>query len=88
MYFEAMVPLPMGDDTAEFEQNLKDAQTAGATVVRAACLGTRRYEAFKSLDDWHVHVNEKSPVSGSGGAAARKIQNSAGPGESQGLDHG
>jgi sugar phosphate isomerase/epimerase len=56
MYFEAMVPLPDGDDTAKFEQSLKDAQTAGATALRAACLGTRRYEAFQTLDAWRAHV--------------------------------
>jgi sugar phosphate isomerase/epimerase len=56
MYFEAMVPLPTGDDTAEFEQSLKAAQAAGATALRAACLGTRRYETFKTLEAWNEHV--------------------------------
>jgi len=58
MYFEAMVPLPRGGDSAEFEQSLKDAQTAGATALRAACLGTRRYETFKTLEAWERHVAE------------------------------
>jgi sugar phosphate isomerase/epimerase len=58
MYVEAMVPLPSGDDTAEFEQGLKDAQAAGATALRAACLGTRRYETFKTFDAWQAHVAE------------------------------
>jgi sugar phosphate isomerase/epimerase len=58
MYFEAMVPLPSGGNTALFEQSLKDAQAAGATALRAACLGTRRYETFKTLDDWKQHVAE------------------------------
>jgi sugar phosphate isomerase/epimerase len=58
MYFEAMVPLPVRDDTAEFEQSLKAAQAAGATALRAACLGTRRYETFKTLEAWNEHVAE------------------------------
>lgn len=56
MYVEAMVPLPAGDDTTAFEQALKDAQTAGAVALRAACLGTRRYETFQSLDAWRAHL--------------------------------
>lgn len=56
MYFEAMVPLPSGGDTAEFEQSLKDAEAAGATALRAACLGTRRFETFPTLNAWHAHV--------------------------------
>ncbi len=56
MYFEAMVPLPSGGDTAEFEQSLKDAKAAGATALRAACLGTRRFETFPTLVAWQAHV--------------------------------
>lgn len=56
MYFEAMVPLPSNGGTTEFEQSLKDAQAAGATALRAACLGTRRYESFATFDDWQAHV--------------------------------
>jgi sugar phosphate isomerase/epimerase len=56
MYIEAMVPLPNGDDTAAFEQSLKDAQAVGAVALRAACLGTRRYENFASASDWQSHV--------------------------------
>ena len=58
MYVEAMVPMPAGDDTAEFEQALKNAQEAGAVALRSACLGTRRYETFKTLDAWKEHVAE------------------------------
>ena len=58
MYFEAMVALPVGDDTVEFEASLKNAQAAGATALRAACLGTRRYETFKTFDAWQTHVSE------------------------------
>lgn len=56
MYIEAMVPLPHGDDTSAFEESLKAAQTAGAVALRSACLGTRRYETFKSLDQWNDFV--------------------------------
>ena len=49
MWVEAMVTLPNGDDTAAFEQDLKNAQAVGATALRAACLGTRRYETFPDL---------------------------------------
>jgi sugar phosphate isomerase/epimerase len=56
MYVEAMVPLPVGGDSGEFEQSLKNAQAAGATALRAACLGTRRYETFQSKEAWDEHV--------------------------------
>jgi sugar phosphate isomerase/epimerase len=58
MYVEAMVPMPKGDDTSEFEHALKNAQEAGAVALRSACLGTRRYETFKTLDAWKEHVAE------------------------------
>jgi len=50
--------MPRGDDTAAFEQSLKDAQQVGAVALRSACLGTRRYETFHSLDAWRQHVAE------------------------------
>ena len=56
MYVEAMVPLPHGGDTSAFEESLKTAGEAGAVAVRSACLGTRRYETFKSLDQWREFV--------------------------------
>jgi sugar phosphate isomerase/epimerase len=56
MYVEAMVPLPHEGDTSAFEESLKTARAAGAVAVRSACLGTRRYETFKSLDQWHDFV--------------------------------
>lgn len=58
MYIEAMVPMPHGSDTAAFEHSLKDAQAVGAVALRSACLGSRRYEAFHSLDAWRQHVAE------------------------------
>lgn len=56
MYIEAWVPLPVGDDTAEFEQSLRDAKAVGAVALRAACLPTRRYEVFPRLKEWQAHV--------------------------------
>ncbi len=56
MYIEAMVPLPHEDDTSAFEESVKTAQAAGAVALRSACLGTRRYETFKSLDQWRDFV--------------------------------
>ncbi len=56
MYIEAMVPMPHGRDTSAFEESLKTAQAAGAVALRSACLGTRRYETFKSLDRWRDFV--------------------------------
>jgi sugar phosphate isomerase/epimerase len=58
MFIEAMVPMPRGNDTAAFEQALKDAREAGAVALRAACLGTRRYETFATLEAWQQHVKE------------------------------
>jgi sugar phosphate isomerase/epimerase len=59
MFVEAMVPLPSGTDAGAFEQALKDARDAGATALRAACLGTRRYETFATLEAWRQHVEER-----------------------------
>lgn len=58
MFVEAMVALPHGADTTAFEQALKDARDVGATAMRAACLGTRRYETFATLETWRQHVEE------------------------------
>ncbi len=56
MYLEGMVPLPNGADTSHFEEGLKNAQIAGASALRSACLGTRRYETFTSLQQWQEFV--------------------------------
>ena len=56
MYVEAMVPLPDQTDTSQFEASLKTAQAAGATALRAACLNSRRYETFQTLEAWKQHV--------------------------------
>jgi sugar phosphate isomerase/epimerase len=58
MFVEAMVPMPRGTDTTAFEQALKDARDVGAIGLRAACLGTRRYETFATFETWQQHVQE------------------------------
>ena len=58
MSIEAMVPMPRGLDTTAFEQSLKDARDVGAVALRAACLGTRRYETFRTFEAWQQHVRE------------------------------
>ena len=55
MYFEAMGPMPKADP-APFETAMKAAKEAGALCLRAACLGGRRYETFKSMEDWKRFV--------------------------------
>jgi sugar phosphate isomerase/epimerase len=58
MFFEAMAPMPRGTDTEAFEQALRDAREVGAVALRAACLGTRRYETFSTLEAWQQHLSE------------------------------
>ncbi len=53
LYFEAMTALPRdGGDLTRFETALREAREAGARCVRVVCLSGRRYETFKSLDEW------------------------------------
>ena len=54
LYFEASIGLPKSsDDVANFEKNILAAKEAGAKVVRTVCLGGRRYETFKTLQEWN-----------------------------------
>ena len=63
MWIEAMVPLPRGTNITLFEQALKDARDVGAVALRAACLGTRRYETFGTIEAWQQHVkNSKQSI--------------------------
>ncbi len=55
-----MVPLPKGADTSAFEEAVKNAQAVGAVAMRSACLGTRRYETFSSLDQWKDFVDRSN----------------------------
>lgn len=58
MYLEVIVGLPQGGDSADFERHVAAAQRAGALCLRSACLNGRRYENFRSLDQWKDFVTE------------------------------
>lgn len=48
-----------GDDTAAFEQGLKDYKALGADCARTVCFVGRRYETFKTLQeykDWQANA--------------------------------
>ena len=56
---EGQVGLPRDDsDLARFESELRAAKEAGATILRTVCLGSRRYETFKSLDEWKRFIRD------------------------------
>ncbi len=53
VYFEGNLTLPKSEaETELFTEQVKAAVAAGATVARAACLMGRRYETFKSLEEF------------------------------------
>jgi sugar phosphate isomerase/epimerase len=53
LYFEAQLQLPKDDtDVDRFERDVRLACDAGATVFRTACLSGRRYELFKSAQEF------------------------------------
>ncbi len=53
LYFEAQFQLPKDEaDLARFERDVRLARDAGATVFRTACLSGRRYETFKSAEEF------------------------------------
>ncbi len=52
-YYEGDLRLPKtGGDLAEFEGSVRLARDAGARVARAVLMGGRRYEVFKTLDEF------------------------------------
>lgn len=52
-YYEADVRLPKTEtDLAAFETEVRLAREAGASVARAVFMGERRYEVFKSMEDF------------------------------------
>ena len=57
MFLDVMVSLPKKDVSA-FEAQVAAAREAGAVAMRAACLGGRRYEVFRSLEQWDEFVRE------------------------------
>jgi sugar phosphate isomerase/epimerase len=58
MYIEGMVSIPRNGDMSVLEKGLADCQTAGVTIARAAMLGGRRYETFKTLAEWKAWVDQ------------------------------
>jgi 3-oxoisoapionate decarboxylase len=53
MYIEVTVVTPRAaEDVARFENDIRNAKTAGATLGRTAILPGRRYEEFKSLAEF------------------------------------
>lgn len=56
---EGQIGLPRRDeDLPRFEAEIRAAREAGATVLRTVCLGGRRYETFRTLEDWQRFVRE------------------------------
>ena len=50
---EGQISLPKKEaDVEGFDQTVKSAKEAGASILRTVCLGGRRYETFKTLEDW------------------------------------
>lgn len=57
MWMEAMISVR--NNTPEtLEQAILNAKEAGCTIARDGLLGGRRYETFKTLDDWNAWVAE------------------------------
>jgi len=54
MYVEVSARLPTNDseELEVFERTVRATKAAGASVIRTVMLGGRRYETFKTLDDW------------------------------------
>lgn len=60
MYLEGSISLPKNEeDVARFDHEVILAKEAGAKVLRTVCLSGRRYENFKSEEEW-VQFKENS----------------------------
>jgi sugar phosphate isomerase/epimerase len=57
MFLDVMVGLPK-EDTSVFEAWVRAAGEAGAVAMRAACLGGRRYEVFRTAGEWRTFVRD------------------------------
>jgi sugar phosphate isomerase/epimerase len=54
-YYEGDVKLPKTEsDLAAFEADVRLAREAGATIARSVFMGTRRYEVFKTMDEFRA----------------------------------
>lgn len=55
LYLEGSIGLPKTpEDVAKFESEVVAAKEAGASVVRTACLGGRRYVNFKTIQEYNT----------------------------------
>lgn len=55
LFLEASISLPKSkEDVARFEKDILAAKEAGMQVMRTVCLGGRRYETFKTMEDWNI----------------------------------
>lgn len=55
LFIEGSIALPKkSEDVTTFESDVKAAKEAGAQILRTVCLGGRRYETFRSLDEFHT----------------------------------
>jgi len=55
MYWELLAPLP-DEDAAAFERLVAAAKEAGAECIRSVCLAGRRYETFRTMEEWKEFV--------------------------------
>jgi sugar phosphate isomerase/epimerase len=59
MYLEGIVGLPAdADGVKRFEEELRCAREAGATVLRTVCLNTRRYETFNTAEAFRAFARK------------------------------
>lgn len=59
LFFEGQVNLPRGPGDGErFERQIQAAKAAGANIVRAVCLGGRRYETFATDAEFAVFTQQ------------------------------
>ena len=58
MYVEVSARLPKNDsdELDAFERTVRSTKAAGGSVIRTVMLGGRRYETFKTLEDWKEFV--------------------------------
>ena len=59
MYIEASVAVPKSvDDVERFEEDIRTAKAAGATLARTVILPGRRYETFDSLEQFKKFADD------------------------------
>jgi sugar phosphate isomerase/epimerase len=59
LYLEGSVRAPKeADDAARFEADVAAAKAAGATVLRTVMLGGRRYETFRTADEYRAFTKQ------------------------------